>query len=59
MKKSSLPSAEEIAQRLKEETLRKEHELQYSSEESGSNEVMRRFLGIEMILIPLYLIENI
>ena len=46
MKKSSLPSAEEIAQRLKEETLRKEHELQYSSEESGSNEVMRRFLGI-------------
>lgn len=44
MKRPSLPRAEEITQRIKEETIRKDQELHYSSEESGSNEVMRRFL---------------
>ena len=49
--KRNIPTAEEITERLKganpnhktSEVSR--DELQYSSEESGTNEVMRRFLG--------------
>lgn len=44
LKRPTIPRAEEIAQRIKEETAQKEQELHYSSEESGTNEVMRRFL---------------
>ena len=52
--KRNIPTAEEITQRLKGESSKDSNhktnevsrdELQYSSEESGTNEVMRRFLG--------------
>ena len=57
--KRNIPTAEEITKRLEEGTKDSNHkpsevtrdELQYSSEESGTNEVMRRFLGEPLRLV--------